>query len=245
MLPLRRTEFLARLVFLLASACTATAESMDARTDADAASAACGALGASCCNETPPCGPGLRCNSGTCSLPPMHCTVAGIADPSIVTADFATYYAPDCTDVPPEVIDPLTPGMFAPNSRGIGRIDCEGLAPGPATLTFTARVRLPATDRTRPDDCFCNSPWMVGLDLVVEGQQSFSLFSADRSTLDLGAGDAGDGSCRDGPDFDESYSVNVGFDGRLSVRVDLGTCWRASSDTHCLFLAGTTLRVTQ
>lgn len=197
----------------------------------------CGGEGTACCVTTPRCGAGLRCEEGVCARPAPRCVASGIFDPTLTRADFEVLpSAPgsECRYIPRELLDTETPGTFTAPARAIGRLDCEGLTPGPRVARMSTRVRARDAVRVLPEDCGCSIPTDGRLTVTHEGGASWEL-----PTNFLPGSDR---NCTDGPTVEWSATVTVPDDGTLSLRVDFPEFTRAAAG-RALFLRGAVLEL--
>ena len=197
----------------------------------------CGAEGAGCCVTTPRCAVGLRCEGEVCARPEPRCVASGIFDPRLTRADFEVLpSAPgsECRFIPRELLDTETPGTFTAPARAIGRLDCEGLTPGPRVARMSTRVRARPAEHFVPGDCGCAVSFGGRLTVTHEGGASWEV------ATDFHAN--GDWNCTDGPTVEWSATVTVPDDGTLSLRVDFGA-FTHEAGRRALFLRGAVLEL--
>ena len=190
-----------------------------------------------CCVTTPRCGAGLRCEEGVCARPEPRCVASGIFDPRLTRADFEVLpSAPgsECRFIPRELLDTETPGTFTAPARAIGRLDCEGLAPGPRVARMSTRIRARPAERYVPGDCGCGVLFAGRLAVAHEGGPSWELTIPDDNDDDV--------NCTIGPTVEWSATVTVPDGGRLSLRVDFPEFTRAAAG-RALFLSGAVMEL--
>ncbi|MEZ4405649.1 MAG: hypothetical protein R3A52_04000 [Polyangiales bacterium] len=135
----------------------------------------------------------------------------------------------ECRYIPRELLDPETPGTFTAPTRAIGRLDCEGLTPGPRVVRMATRIRARPIEHLVPGDCWCPMDFSGKLAVTHEGGASWEVPTTIRQGSDI--------NCADGPTVEWSATVTVPDDGTLSLRVDFPEFTHVSA-RRALFLRG-------